>query len=465
MAVPTHELSRNKGIDLGRGNPTRLLLQLAVPAILSMFFQSLYTLIDTAFVSRLGHVPLAALSYTVPLTYIVLSISRGIGVGVISLISNARGEQNNTQVTNLAQYSLQLMLFCLAPFLLLLVPALFHPAFAALGAKGEVMLPCYRYMIYLAPSFLLMGYALICEAIFTGHGETGIPMRGMVLGNIINVILDPLLIFGLEMGIEGASLATLIGWGCTGLYLTRQIFKRKFPHPSFAVSSDMFPIWKQILAVGALVSLAMVTSPISITVLNILLSKNGIEAVGAWNIALRVEQFGLLLFYGLNNAVIPFIGFNYGKKDYFRILHAVKFSLILSILGMTLIGGLFFFFSTPIVRIFKAGPEVASLAGFALKFNGCAYMFVAVEMTLNSVAQGVKRTRLVLFIVGMRLLLLRIPLAIILGMYWQVHGIYLSHPISMMIAGIVCSFLLYWLVKSIKKDISPALLSRVSLEI
>lgn len=447
-------MSSNKGIDLGRGNPTRLLLQLAVPAIFSMFFQSLYTLIDTVFVSWLGHVPLAALSYTVPLTYIVLSISRGIGVGVISLISNARGEQNSSQVKKLAQFSLQLMLFCLAPVLLLLVPAFFYPVFDVFGAKGEVMLPCYRYMIYLAPSFLLMGYALICEAIFTGHGETAIPMKGMVLGNIVNVILDPLLIFGLEMGIEGASLATLIGWGCTCLYLTWQMLKRKFPHPGFAISFDMFSIWRQILAVGSLVSLAMIASPISITVLNMLLSKHGIEAVGAWNIALRVELFGLLLFYGLNSAIIPFIGFNYGKKDYSRILYAIKFSLIISILGMTVIGGLFFFFSTTIVRIFKPGPEVESLAAFALKFNGCAYMFAAVEMTLNAVAQGVKRTKLVLFIVGMRLLLLRIPLAIIFGMYWQAHGIYLSHPVSMMTTGIVCSFLLYWLVKTIKKDIS-----------
>gem|GEM_PF-5953891 len=155
-----------KTVDLGSGPIPRLILTLAVPAMISMFFQNLYAFIDTIFISWLGPVPLAAQAFSIPLFYIALSLGKGVQVGTATLISHARGSGDESQVGALARAALPLLLLLILPLFLLLIPRLSDLVFGLMGAKGLMLDQIYRYIFWLILGFPVMAYFMVCEAVF-----------------------------------------------------------------------------------------------------------------------------------------------------------------------------------------------------------------------------------------------------------------------------------------------------------
>ena len=442
----------SKPVDMGNGPILPLILTLAVPAMISMFFQNLYAFIDTIFISWLGSVPLAAQAFSIPLFYIALSLGKGVQVGTATLISHARGRDETKQVEALAQAALPLLLLLFAPLFLLLMPGLCDAAFGLLGAQGVMLDQIYRYVFWLIWGFPLMAYVMVGEAIFMSHGNTMTPMQAMLLGNAANLVLAPLLIFGLDLGIAGASLATLLGQVLSALYIRAKLKQSGLVTPGLKWPSGILTLWGKIGRLGSLVAITFLVSPLGLSLLNGVLSSFGAAAVGAWNIMSRLEMLGLLPLNGMAAAMIPFMAYNYAQNKTERIREGVKYFLLLATVFIIPIMAVFIIFPHYLLLPFRADGEVMELGSYAIRVSAFGHLLVPLDLALFSLAQGLQKPWYSLFTLGLRILLFRYPLAIYLASVWGVRGVYWCQPSATALAAVVSAFLLWRLVRSLPRS-------------
>jgi len=424
-------------INMGEGRVLTVLLRLGAPAMVSMFFSTLYALVDTIFVAKLGTIPLAAMSLAVPLFFVAMSLSKGVAVGTLATMSHARGRDDHEQARKIAKAAYPLTFLLISIFLLLAFPTFNQRLFALFDKDPKLLSEAAAYTRWLVLSFPFIGFAMLCEAIFFSYGDTKTPMLAMIAGNLLNMVLDPLLIFSCGLGVEGASLASLLGWALSGTIMWRALTKRGFDSPGLRFSRKHFETWPQIAILGAPVTLSMLIIPVSTAVLNYFLAGFGPAYVGAWNLSYRIEQMVVLPLYGLSGALITFTGFNLGFQRFDRIIEACKTALLGCYIVVIPTITVFWFQADELIGIFKPSPEVLQHASFALKIAGLGYLFAPFELIMTSLSQGVKQPKYSLLINCLRLLALRVPLALLFSKIWGGQGIYVSHPISLTISGLV----------------------------
>jgi len=435
-------LAGGSQVDMASGSVSGVIICLAVPMMLSMFFQNLYSFINTIFVSWLGGVPLAAISMAVPLTYVAFSLAKGVGMGSAVIIGYARGagDQAGAEAVSRAVLPLMTMVMCL--LLPLLSVEVCNRFFSLLGASGEILEQVYWFTVWMVLGFPVLGYSMAVEALLMSNGDTVTPMKGMILGNIINICLDPLFIFGLKWGVAGAGGATFIAQFAAALYLGRKYCKLTGTALSFIPDKTMLSAWGQILKQGLFITVGFLVSPIGIMVLNGILAKFGPNAIGAWNMMSRMEMMVLLPVAGMGNALAVFAGFNMGRQDYNRIRAGLKTFLILACCIIMPAALLFFFFSHELLYIYKPVPELLVLASVAVHAAGVSMVFAPLLIALNSMAQGLKRPVYMLTMIILYIVVLRLPLAYWLAGLWGGQGVFWSHPASTFIAGLVAIGLL-----------------------
>lgn len=436
-----------RSVNMGEGPVLSGLLRLGGPAMLSMFFQNLYALTDTVFVARLGTDHLAALSLCIPLLYFSISLGKGISVGAMALMSQARGADDALKAGRVARQALPLAMVVLGPFCLLAIPAVNQTLFRSFGVSGSVLVEVDQFVFWLALAFPVMGFAMLCEGVFLSYGDSKTPMKAMIVGNLLNIGLDPFFIFTCKLGIAGASLASLIGWTVSGLIMIKALRKQGMDRPRFSTAVPDFGLWREILGQGAPVAMGMLVMPVSLVGLNYVLAQFGPAYIGAWNLSSRMEQMLILPIYGLTCSLIPFAGFNLGKGAPERIREAVRLSMLACYGVLLPCAALFWLWAEDIIHLFGPGPQVHTLAVFALRAAVMGYLFVPLELIMAGIAQGVKKPVYTFYVNAGRVLVLRIPLAFLFGMLWHGEGAYVSHPVSMVVTGMVSCFLLRHLLR------------------
>ncbi len=442
---------------MGEGRVFTILLRLGAPAMVSMFFATLYALVDTIFVAKLGTIPLAAMSLAVPLFFVAMSLSKGVAVGALATMSHARGRGDHEQAKKIAKAAYPLTFLLISTLLLLAFPTFNQPLFALFDSDPKLLNEAAVYTRWLTLSFPFIGFAMLCEAIFFSYGDTKTPMLAMIAGNLLNMVLDPLLIFSCGLGVEGASLASLLGWALSGAIMWRALTTRGLDYPGLKFSRRHFKIWPQITILGAPVTLSMLIIPVSTATLNYLLAAFCPAYVGAWNLSYRIEQMVVLPLYGLSGALITFTGFNLGLQRFDRIRAGCKTALLGCYILVIPTIIIFWFQADELIGIFKPSPEVLGLATFALKIAGLGYLFAPFELIMTSLSQGIKQPKYSLLINCLRLLVLRVPLALLFSKIWGGHGIYISHPVSLTISGLVSFMIMRHLLKQWpEKDETPA---------
>ncbi len=432
---------------MGEGRVFTVLLRLGAPAMVSMFFSTLYALVDTIFVAKLGTIPLAAMSLAVPLFFVAMSLSKGVAVGTLTTMSHARGHGDHEQAQKIAKAAYPLTFLLISVLLLLTFRTFNQPLFALFDKDPKLLSEAAVYTRWLAFSFPFIGFAMLCEAIFFSYGDTKTPMLAMIAGNLLNMVLDPLLIFSCGLGVEGASLASLLGWALSGAIMWRALTNKGFDCPGLKFSRKHFKTWSQIAILGAPVTLSMLIIPISTAALNYLLADFGPAYVGAWNLSYRIEQMVVLPLYGLSGALITFTGFNLGFQRLDRIIDGCKAALLGCYILVIPTIIIFWFQADELIEIFKPSPEVLEHAIFALKIAGLGYLFAPFELIMTSLSQGIKQPKYSLLINCLRLLVLRVPLALFFSKIWDGHGIYISHPVSLTISGLVSFIILRHLLR------------------
>jgi len=444
------KLSLSKPVDMGSGSIPRVILALAIPAMMSMFFQNLYAFIDTMFISWLGTVPLAAQALSIPVFYVALSLGKGVQVGTATLISRNRGENNLEKIEALAGAALPMLLLVMLPIFLLLVPGISDTFFGFMGAKGEMLEQVYKYTFWLVLGFPVMAYVMVAEAIFMSHGDTFSPMKAMLLGNGANLVLAPLLMFALDFGIAGASMAMLLVQILSAIYIRAKLKQSRLFVPTLRWQPEFIMIWKETGRLGAFVALTFLISPVSLSLINGVLASFGPAPVAAWNIMSRLEMLGLLPLSGMAASMIPFISYNMGQYKYQRIKDGIRFFFVVAVVLVLPMMTIFITLPQYLMLPFRNSTEVMELGKHAIRIAAFGHILAPIELALYSLAQGLQKPWYPMFTLGMRVIVLRYTLALYLGARWGVFGIYWCQPSSMALGAIISCVILWKLMQRIE---------------
>jgi putative MATE family efflux protein len=443
-----------KNVDMGRGRVGTALFRLALPSVVSMFFHTLFHLVDTVFIAWLGEASLAAMSLTFPVMFAAFALFNGISVGATSLMSQALGAGKENEAGELAHTAWLLALVASLPPLVLLDRDLSETFFRILGGNGPVLAESYRYNTWLVASFPLMAYSLVSDSLFRSQGDTVTPMVSMVLGNVLNAFLDPLLIFGLGQGIAGAALATFLSRAASCAYLAfRMNSHSRFrldlarPSPGFAKRAGL------LLRTGLPVSISQGSMALGVGILNRILSRFGAAAIGAWMLGNRVEGLAFLPVFGINGALIPFVGFNLGKNDIGRVRQAVKAAGTASSLFMIGVGILIYAWPQPILALFRPSPLVSDLAVASIRASATGYLFAALDITFWGVFQGTGHAAYGMLAQFIRTIGVRVPLALWLSTRWGLEGLWWCQPLSVLASFAVSALFLAHLFRGLGKDL------------
>ena len=441
-----------KQVDMAHERPRRVLLYLAVPLMISLFFQNLYSFANTVFVAWLGEGPLAAISLAVPLTYVALSLGKGVAMGSAVLIGHARGAGDETQATRIGEAVLPLMTAMMALFLPLLWPGLCQWFYTLFGADSALAQEAYWFTFWLVLSFPVMGYGMAAEAQMMAGGDTVTPMKGMILGNVVNLILDPLLIFVLKLGLTGAGIATFTGQTTAALYLGWQYSRQHHSWMTLSPRWEMARCWQEISNQGAFVTAGYLISPAGLMLMNGILAQWGEAAIGAWNMMSRIEMMVMLPVMGIGNALAVFTGFSLGQGRFDRIREGLKAYGTIAWSLTVPMAALFALWPGELLAMFKPGGGVAELAALAVRASAVALVFLPVLFAVNGLAQGLKKPIFMVFTGFCYIIALRVPLALVLSNTLGIGGVYWAHPAAAAGAALVAAALIVRLMKKLHRQ-------------
>ena len=443
----------SQAVDMGQGKVSHVLGRLALPLMVSLFFQNLYAYADTVFVSWLGETPLAAISLVLPLTYLALSLAKGVAMGSVILMSFSRGAGDEAAAHKIAGSVFPLMMLFMALFSPLMLSSAGQAFYLALGADPDTAVQGTGFIFWLVASFFPMGYVMTVEALFTARGDTVTPMKAMLLGNIFNIMLAPIFIFVLGWGLTGAAAATFTCQCLSALYIGYRLRTLLGETLRWLPQAGSLKIWRQILKQGLFVTAAYLITPIALMLLNGILVRFGAVAVGAWNLMSRTEMMVMLPIMGLGNALATFTGFNLGRLDYDRVWQGLVFFLKVSWAVIIPASLLFFVFPQQTISLFRPTPELKLLGGIAMQASALSLLFMPLLSAVAGMSQGMKRPVYMMGQIFVYLVCLRVPLADWFAGHWGQEGIYWSHPTARALTAVLSLVLLRRLLQDCRKQV------------
>jgi putative MATE family efflux protein len=431
------KLSSTASLTEGPIGPT--LIKLTVPMLFGIMGMVAFNLIDTIYIGRLGTAELAALSFTFPVVMVVTSIGLGIGVGASSLISFAIGEGNHTKVQRITSDSLVLSLLLVTVFITIGYYTI-DPLFTALGATPEILSLIREYMEiwYLGVPFVIV--PMVGNNALRAKGDMKTPASIMLIIVVVNIILDPLLIFGLgpfpELGLKGAAIATVFARALSlfiGLYVLHYRDNMlTFKSPGFA---KVLNSWKNLLSIALPAAGGRMIIPIAIAIVTRLIASYGAAPVAAYGAASRAEFFMLAILMALSSVLNPFVGQNIGANKVGRareaLSKAMRFALLWGIGSFLLL----LFIARPIAKLFSTEAEVIEYIILYLHIVPIGYALRGIFDIVANVLYVLRKPLLSVGLILMQMIFLIIPLIYIGAHFNGIKGIFMGLVTANIIAG------------------------------
>ncbi|NOY77197.1 MAG: MATE family efflux transporter [Calditrichaeota bacterium] len=419
---------------------TRLTLQMSV-GILAM---QVFNLVDTFFVGQLGTNQLAAMGFTFPVVMVINSIALGLGIGASSVISRAIGEGNQSGVRRFTTDALSLSLIIVTFFVVIGLFTI-EPLFRSLGATGEVIryIESYMRIWFLGMPFVVI--PMVGNSAIRATGDTKTPSFIMVSAVLVNIILDPLLIFGYgpfpRLELAGAALATVISRGLT-MVLSLWILYRREKMLTFAVPrvKEVVQSWGKILYIGLPAAATNLITPISMGVITRLVADYGAPAVAGFGVGSRIQMFSLAIIGSLSSVLTPFVGQNWGAKYYTRIKNGVKFSYLVSLIWGIFLFLLFLLAANPLAALFNRNPQVIAATDAYLKIVSIGFPALGILILTASIFNALNKPLPASLLMIARMFVLYIPLAYLGSNLVGLTGIFWAAVLSNFMAGTAAYF-------------------------
>ena len=447
------EIQKENKMGIMKINP--LLISMAVPMMLSMLIQALYNVVDSIFVARLGEDALTAVSLAFPIQNLMIAISVGTGVGVNSLLSRSLGERNYDRANKAARNGI--FLAAISSLLFVFLGIFFTEIFFKTQTQESIII---NYGVdYLSictiASTGIFG-SIIFERLLQSTGKTVYTMITQGVGAIINIILDPIMIFGLlgfpAMGVKGAAIATVIGQFAgmfLGLYLN--VKKNNELNISMKHFRPDLKIIKKIYAVGIPSIMMASIGSIMTYGMNTILMTFSSTAAAVFGVYFKLQSFIFMPVFGLNNGMVPIIAYNYGARKKERISETIKFAIIYATIIMLLGFVAFQLIPDKLLLMFNASSKMLSIGTHALQKISISFIFAGFAIVASSVFQALGNGLLSLFVSVARQLIVLLPTAYLLAKLGDVNLVWWAFPIAEIASVILCSL---FLIHTFKKVIS-----------
>ncbi len=352
---------------LGEGNLRRVMFTLSVPAILGMLSNALYHVVDSIYIGRLGTQAIGAIAVAFPIFALIGAVGISFGVGTGSFISRALGAGNKRQADRATAAGF-LSVLGLGITLSILGLVFLEPVLRLFGATDTIMPQARAYGVVMISGSTITMLKIYFNNLVRAEGNTRWSMVGMMGGAFLNIILDPILIFGFNMGIQGAAVATVISQS-VGLLLLAGYFVRRYSFVRFRPWDFRVgaAVYRDMLGTGSPMFFRQAMGSFAIALLNTSAAAYGDAAVGAIGVVLRVLVFGMMPVYGFGQGYQPVAGYNYGARAFDRLFHAMRLSITWTALYTTTLAAIALVFSPHIISLFSNDPEVISIGAQGLR--------------------------------------------------------------------------------------------------
>ena len=448
------KLSQNKTsrLDGFIDNPSKALWTLAFPIMAGMGIHILYTIVDMIFIGRLGGDAIAAVAFNMPLFFLVLGLSFGVGSGVTASIARFIGEKDKVNADNTAEHAVALGLI-ISTILTTLGLIYGEGLLQRLGATESVLPLSWDYLKVSLIGLPFMVFSTFFRSILSGEGDMKLPMAVAGLGTILNIILDPIFIFTLGYGVGGAAMASAISQLIVFVIFVYMLFVKEHAYIRFRMrdfSPSIFII-KDIIRVGLPASMSMIIMAFGQLVFNRILVRFSTDAVAAYQVGGRMDMVIFLPIMGIASALTTLVGMFFGAKEIEKIKFIAKYGIIRSMMVTGVLSIILYIFAPLVVKNFTLDVDIQSIAVTYLRFICLIYPLIAIGMTVGRILQGLGKGLPMLVITSIRILALSAPLALYFIMVlnkpieWVWYAMIISTIVSVAIS-------LIWL-KSAFKDL------------
>ncbi|MGN0136381.1 MATE family efflux transporter [Anaerotignum sp.] len=434
----------------------RLLLSMALPMMASMLVQALYNIVDSMFVAQLSENALTAVSLAFPAQNLMIAVGTGTGVGINALVSRSLGEKNRERANLIANNGMMLLFISSLVFAVL---AIFGSGFyfRAQTNDAEIVQLGVDYLRIVLGLSMGTFLQFAFERILQATGRTIFTMCTQGIGAIINIVLDPILIFGLfgmpALGVKGAALATITGQ-FVAAFLAFVFNKKK--NDDIVINPFRYRLngaaVKNIYAIGVpSICMASISSVMTFGMNKILIAFTS-TATAVFGVYFKLQSFIFMPVFGLNNGMVPIIGFNYGARKPERITRTMKLSIFYATAIMTVGCIAIWLLTEQLLGIFNASETMLEIGIPALRTISLSWLMAGFNIICSSTFQALGHGVISLFISILRQMIVILPVAFIFSKIWGLQATWLAFPISEVVAMLFTAFCLQ---KIYGKEIKP----------
>ncbi|BDE87633.1 MATE family efflux transporter [Ruminococcus faecis] len=440
----------NKMELLGSAPVPKALMALGIPIMIGMLINALYNLVDAYFVGGLGESPMGAISIVFPLGQVVVGLGLMFGNGAASYLSRLLGrgdKETANKVASTALYSSVLI----GAIIIIFATIFLKPILYFLGATDTIMPYALTYARIYIISCIFNVFNVTMNNIVSSEGAAKTTMCALLLGAVMNIGLDPIFIYVLNMGVAGAAIATAISqFISTLVYLSYALRKKS----AFTFSVKEFCPTKQILAeilkIGVPTLTFQLLTSLSIALINRAANGYGDAVIAGMGAVTRVTSMGTLVVFGFLKGFQPIAGFSYGAKKFDRLREAIKTSILWSTTFCVVVGLVMILFSTQIISQFANGNmEMIAVGQKALVASGFSFMLFGFYTVYSSLLLALGKGAAGFIIGALRQGICFVPVILVLPVVWNMNGILYAQPIADVISTIITAFMALYLHKEL----------------
>ncbi|MBS5946039.1 MAG: MATE family efflux transporter [Peptoniphilus harei] len=417
---------------LGTMSIPKLLFQVSFPIVVSMFIQSMYNLVDSYYIGKINEEAFTAISIAFPIQNIMIGIAVGTGVGMNSLISRYLGEKNYEKSNRTAETGLALAIIY-GIILLILSRFLPRPFLSAQTTNENIIAYGIDYLQIVMGLSIGIFTQIFLERTLQSTGRSIFTMLTQLIGAVLNIILDPIFIFGYfglpAMGVKGAAIATVTGQIIGALF--GSFFEYKF-NKEITIKKPVLDldIVKGIYVVGVPSMITITIQSFTIYVLNKMLSEISTSAIAALGAYFKVQSFVFMPIFGVNNGLVPIVAYNYGAKNKDRIIKTIKLAFITVTFMMIFVSAIIIIFPRELLGIFSASGKMLEIGIPMLRICALSYVFAGVSIVGTAVFQAFGNGILTLFDSILRQIIVLLPVAYIAIKFFTVNEIWWGYVIA-----------------------------------
>jgi len=439
--------------QLGTAPIRSLLIRMSAPAMVGLMVQAMYNLTDTIFVGHgVGSLGIAGIAISFPIQILVMAVAQLFGIGCSSIVSRRLGAGDREEARHALGNLFTLVL--LSSAVIAVLGSLFLPSLLKIFGATEGILPYasdYSRTILIGTPFFM--FAMATNAVVRAEGNARVAMWTMIISGLLNIVLDPLFIYGFHLGIQGAALATVLAQATTVVYLIYYFFGgrsslRTQPH-HFRLSRS---IVKEATTIGLGSGLRSAASSFTVIILNTSLATYGGDmAIATFGVINRMIMFLFLPMFGIVQGMMPIVGYNYGAGHPERVRQVVRLSNIVTTVMSVGTSILLIGIPALLLRVFTQDSEVISMGAPAIRIVILAFPTVGFQVVAAGMYQALGKALPALVLALLRQVILLTPLIFFLPRFLGLNGIWISFPIADGAAALITGWMMLVLLRQMRQ--------------